>query len=109
MEVTNMDAYTILYQAREQMKVNYQIVRLIQQTTSEEGYEFSSNPEKQAEEIRRIAIAGLEEGIQVIRWEFPPSVSRRMQKYYNQNKDVLLETFTHKVREELMQYSIKHK
>lgn len=82
---TNMDAYTILYQAREQI--------------TNKDYVQTALGEVNEEEIRQLALAGLEEGIRQIRYEYPPNVSKRMQKYYHQNKDVLIDSFSNDVKD----------
>lgn len=82
---TNMDAYTILYQAKAQMH--------------KQDYVNQNNDILDEEEIRQLALAGLEEGIKQIKYEYPPNVSKRMQKYYHQNKDVLIDRFSDDVKD----------
>lgn len=82
---TNMDAYTILYQAKAQMR---------KQEYVNQGADVLNE-----EEIRHLALAGLEEGIKQIKYEYPPNVSKRMQKYYHQNKDVLIDRFSDDVKD----------
>ena len=93
---THMDAYTILYQAREQIVDRNHVRQIVQETTGEDVETFLKKMDE--EDVRQLAIAGLEKGIKQIRYEYPPSVSKRMYRYYNQNKDVLLEAFSHNVK-----------
>ena len=46
-----------------------------------------------------MALAVLEEGIKQIRYEYPPNVSKRMQKYYYQNKAFLIDRFSDDVKD----------
>lgn len=90
---TNMDAYTILYQAKAQIRdENDKGVEKIGEDTL---FILKSMDE---EEIRQFALAGLEAGIKQIRYEYPPNVSKRMYKYYHQNKDVLIDRFSNDVK-----------
>lgn len=107
--MTHMDAYTILYQAREHMTEENCIEKLIKKTSGGDVKAFIEEIDMKAEEIRQIALVELEEGINLIRYEFPPNVSKRMQKYYYQNKESLVETFSHKVREVIFRYGIGQK
>lgn len=102
--MTHMDAYTILYQAKEHMTEEKNIEVLVKEASGEDVKTFIQGMDDQAEAIREIALAELEEGIHLIRCEFPPNVSKRVQKYYQQNKDSLVETFSHKVREVILHY-----
>ncbi|MGL4799201.1 MAG: hypothetical protein ACRDDX_02675 [Cellulosilyticaceae bacterium] len=104
MHMTHMDAYTILYQAREHMTGENCIETLIRETSGEDVKTFIEDMDEKAEEIRKIALKELEQGINLIRSEFPPNVSKRMQKYYIQNKETLVETFSHKVKEVILHY-----
>ncbi|MDU6853381.1 MAG: hypothetical protein ACLSH8_00825 [Zhenhengia sp.] len=81
---TNMDAYTILYQAKAQM--------------CKSSYKAQEGNVLKEEEIRHMALAVLEEGIKQIRYEYPPNVSKRMQKYYHQNKAFLIDRFSDDVK-----------
>lgn len=93
---THMDAYTILYQAREQISDKNHIRQMVKETI---GEEVEKVLEKISEEdVRHLAMAGLEKGIRQIRYEYPPNVSKRMQRYYLQNKDTLLEAFSRNVK-----------
>lgn len=106
MQVTHMDAYTILFQARETVERREAIEALIKETSGRDVETFVSDIDHNANEIRQIALTGLEEGIQVIRWEYPPSVVKRMCKYYNQNKEELINTFSDNVREVIIRFAM---
>lgn len=93
---THMDAYTILYQAKEQLASRDHVRQMMEEKIGENAENFLTQMDER--NMRDLAVAGLEEGIKQIRYEYPPSVSKRMQKYYHQNKDTLLEAFSHNVR-----------
>lgn len=97
--MTNMDAYTILYQAKERILEDNQLQMIIKEKSGGNVQNFMETITDDAEVIRQIALEGLEEGINRIRYEFPPNVSKRMQQYYQTNKEVLIDTFSNKVRE----------
>lgn len=91
---TNMDAYTILYQAKAQIRdENYRKAEKL----GEDTLFILKNMDE--EEIRQFALVGLEAGIKQIRYEYPPNVSKRMYKYYHQNKDVLIDRFSNDVKD----------
>lgn len=105
--MTHMDAYTILYQAKEHMALGNDFEELVKEASGEDVQSFAQDMDGKAEEIRKIALVELEEGINLIRCEFPPNVSKRMQKYYSQNKESLVETFSHKVREAILHHAMQ--
>lgn len=93
-KMTHMDAYTILYQANEYMTEDKMIENIQSKVCGDEQ-----------EVVRSIALDSIEKGIHLIRFEYPPNVSKRIDQYYRQNKEVLVDTFSNKVKEVL--YSSK--
>lgn len=93
---THMDAYTILYQAKEQLIDNDHVRQMVEEKIGGNAESFLAQMDENS--MRDLAVAGLEAGIKQIRYEYPPSVSKRMQKYYYQNKETLLEAFSHNVK-----------
>ena len=93
---TNMDAYTILYQAKAQIRNNNYRCKGTEKRGEDTLLVLEDMNE---EEVRQFALAGLEAGIKQIRYEYPPNVSKRMYKYYHQNKDVLIDRFSNDVKD----------
>lgn len=96
MHMTHMDAYTIMFQAKAHMTEDKKMKTII---------ESKSGESLDVEAIRRIAIRSLEKGINVIHYEYPPSVSKRIRNYYNTHKDTLVDTFSNKVKEVISSYN----
>lgn len=91
-----MDAYTILYQAKQQITDRNHVRRIAANKMGEDVDKFLEKMDEEG--MRDLAIVGLEAGIKQIRYEYPPNVAKRMHKYYNQNKDTLVEAFSHNVK-----------
>lgn len=97
--MTNMDAYTILYQAKNYITEKRDIERLLDENVGLSMDDLLEQPERYTEEIRLFTLKCLEDSIKGFRHEFPPSVCKRMEKYYVQNKDTLADVFYNKVKE----------
>lgn len=105
----NMDEYTILYQAKNYITTDRQIREFIEKNMGIEADTLIKCIESDSEMIRQLALKWLELGIKQLRYEYPPSVSRRMEKYYNNNKNYLAQALTPHVRKVITGYRInKH-
>ncbi|MGL4343976.1 MAG: hypothetical protein ACRCTE_02165 [Cellulosilyticaceae bacterium] len=99
--MNNMDAYTILYQAKNYITEERDIKQLLDENVGVSIDQILEAPERYTEEIRLFTLKCLEDSIKGFRHEFPPNVCTRMEKYYVQNKDTLADVFYNKVKEML--------
>lgn len=95
----NMDEYTILYQAKNYITVERNLEKLLGEKIGVSMDDILEAPERYTEEIRLFTLKCLDESVRGFRHEFPPSVCKRMEHYYIQNKDTLADVFLNKVKE----------
>lgn len=95
----HMDEYTILYQVKNYITSEGNIKMLLEESIEIESKEFLDNGEDYSEKVRELALKWLELGVEEIKYEYPPSVSKRMEKYYNNNKQSLAQALTPHIKE----------
>lgn len=102
--MTHMDAYTILYQAKSYITEDRDLGRLLDKHIQMDRREFLENLDQYQLELKALSGIWLAEGVKEIKHEFPASVSNRMENYYIENKDALLDAFSNKVKEVIVTY-----
>lgn len=100
----HMDEYTILYQAKNYITKERNITTLLKEKGSIDINDLIKNLDKNSEIIRELALEWLEQGVKAMKYEYPPNDSKRMEKYYNNNKQYLAHAFTYQVKEVINDY-----
>lgn len=99
-----MDEYTILYQVKNYITSEGNIKTLLEESIEIESTAFVDNVENHSEKIRELALKWLELGVKEIKYEYPPSVSKRMEKYYDNNKQSLAQALTPHIKKVINEY-----
>lgn len=97
----HIDAYTILYHTKENVTPEGIRTFFYQKNNINEN-ELKEHLEDYSDVIRQLSRECLENGIKVVGHELPPSVSKRMRKYYKQNRETLIDAFSVKLKDEIL-------
>lgn len=101
----HMDEYTILYQAKNYITTDREIREFVEKSMGIEADTLIKCIESDSEMIRQLALKWLELGMKELRYEYPPNVSRRMEKYYNNNKNYLAQALAPHIRQVITGYT----
>ncbi|MHC1747828.1 MAG: hypothetical protein AB9856_05460 [Cellulosilyticaceae bacterium] len=97
----HIDAYTILYHTKENL-TSEGIKTFFYRRNNIDEQELKEHLEEYSHIIRELSKECLENGIKVVGHELPPSVSKRMRKYYKQNSETLIDAFSVKLKDEIL-------
>lgn len=100
----HMDEYTILYQAKKYITSEGNIEALLEESIEVDKQQLLEDTESHLEIIRELALKGLELGVKEMKYEYPPNVSKRMEKYYNSNKQYLAQALTPHIKQVINEY-----
>lgn len=100
----HMDEYTILYQVKNYITSENDIKVLLEENVEVDTLDFLEDVEGHSEAVRALALRWLELGVKEMRYEYPPNVSKRMEKYYHHNKQYLAQVLTPHVKKVINEY-----